>query len=183
LILITDLLDTNAYPAEDLLELYRQRWGIERMFQQVTEVFGLEGLIGGSPEATIFQFAFCLVLYNLIQLVRAFVAAAQERPREEVSTEKLFDDVQRELIAWNVMIEPASTVAYFDQDWTEPRVTRRLHQLLDGRWTDQWIKAPTKKRRPTRSCVRARTHGSVYRIMQEYRQKLKRRRAPGQPGP
>jgi hypothetical protein len=183
LILITDLLDADAYPAEDLLELYRTRWGIERMFQQVTEVFGLEGLIGGSPEAAIFQFAFCLVLYNLIQLVRAFVAAAQERPREEISTEKLFDDAHRELIAWNVMVEPASTVAYFDQDWTELRVRRRLHQLLDRLWTDQWIKAPPKKRRPARSPVRARTHGSVFRILQEHRQKLTRCRASGQPGP
>jgi hypothetical protein len=183
LILISDLLDADAYPAEDLLELYHKRWGIERMFQQVTEVFGLEGLIGGSPEATIFQFAFCLVLYNLIQLVRAFVAAAQERPREQISTEKLFDDVQRELIAWNVMIEPASTVAYFDQDWTELRVMKRLHRLLDGLWTDRWIKAPTKKRRSTGTSVRTRTHGSVYRILQDHRRKLKECRASGQRGP
>jgi hypothetical protein len=35
-----------------------QRWGIEQVFQKVTEVFHLQGLIGGTPKATIFQFAF-----------------------------------------------------------------------------------------------------------------------------
>jgi Transposase DDE domain len=68
---VTDLLDADAYPAVDLLPLYRERWGIERVFQQVTEVFGLQGLIGSSPRATVFQFAFCLLLYNLLQVVRA----------------------------------------------------------------------------------------------------------------
>ena len=38
LILVTDLLDAECYPAEDLLELYRMRWGIERMFQQVEKI-------------------------------------------------------------------------------------------------------------------------------------------------
>ena len=44
------------------------------MFQQVTEVFGLEHLIGTRPEGVIFQFAMCLLLYNLIQVVRGAIA-------------------------------------------------------------------------------------------------------------
>ena len=174
LILVTDLLDAECYPAEDLLELYSMRWGIERMFQQVTEVFGLQGLIGGTPEATVFQFAFCLVLYNLIQLVRAFVAAAEERERETISTENLFEDVRRELIAWNVMIEPEATVTYFDDPWTFARVKKRLQTLLRSVWMDHWIKAPPNKRTRVEPVARARTHGSVYRILQEHRQALKR---------
>ncbi len=173
LILVTDLLDAECYPAEDLLELYRMRWGIERMFQQVTEVFGLQGLIGGRPEATVFQFAFCLVLYNLIQLVRAFVAAAEKRERETISTENLFEDVRRELIAWNVMIEAEATIAYFDGPWTITQVNKRLQALLRSVWTDQWIKAPPNKRTRMESVTRARTHGSVYRILQEHRHALK----------
>jgi hypothetical protein len=58
-------------------------------------VFGLQALIGGSPQATIFQFAFCLVLYNIIQVVRSYVGAAQRRPCGTLSSENLFDDVQR----------------------------------------------------------------------------------------
>ena len=68
-VLVTDLLDSTLYPATELLEHYLQRWGIEQVFQKVTEVFHLQGLIGGTPKATIFQFAFCLLLYNVIQLM------------------------------------------------------------------------------------------------------------------
>jgi hypothetical protein len=174
LILVTDLMDAACYPAEDLLELYRMRWGMERMFQQVTEVLGLEGLIGGKPEATVFQFAFCLVLYNLIQLVRAFVAAAEKRERETISTENLFDDVRRELIAWNVMIDPQTTVAYFDGPWIIADVKKRLRTRLGSVWTDRWIKAPPSKRKPAETVARARTPGSVYRILQEHRPTITR---------
>src|SRR5437764_11726456 len=104
---VTDLLDAQRFPATALLELYRQRWGIERMFQQVTAVFGLEALIGSTPEATIFQFSFCLVLYNVIQVVRAYVAGAGHRPAAEVSGEQLFQDVTKQLIAWRELLTPA----------------------------------------------------------------------------
>ena len=57
-----DLLDADVYPAADLLDAYRQRWGIEQVFQQVTEVFGLQQLIGSRPEAAVFQAAICFVL-------------------------------------------------------------------------------------------------------------------------
>lgn len=70
-ILVTDLLDADRYPANDLLDAYLQRWGIERVFQVITEVFALQHLIGTTPQGTLFQLAFCLLLYNLIQLVRA----------------------------------------------------------------------------------------------------------------
>ena len=44
LYLVTDLLDEQKYPAEDLLAVYLKRWGIERVFQKITEVFHLERL-------------------------------------------------------------------------------------------------------------------------------------------
>jgi Transposase DDE domain len=176
LILVTDLLDSERYLAEDLLELYRMRWGIERMFQQVTEVFGLKGLIGGNPEATVFQFAFCLLLYNLIQLVRAFVAQAEKRERETISTENLFEDVRRELTAWTVVFDPQTTVAYFGGPWRIADVKKRLKVLLRSVWTDRWIKAPPNHRQRAAPPPRARTHGSVYRILQDHRTALKRKK-------
>ena len=130
LVLVTDLLDGKAYPAADLLGLYGERWGIEQVFQKVTEVFGLQGLIGGTPKACLFQFAFCLIMYNLIQVVRAHVAEAQEREIEEISSEKLFDDVQRELIAWNVMIDVDTTVRILNL-CPPPR-------LCKGGWRSCW---------------------------------------------
>jgi hypothetical protein len=172
LILVTDLLDAAVYPAADLLALYAERWGIENMFQQVTEVFGLQRLIGSTPQACLFQFAFCLLLYNLIQVIRAYVAEAQHREIEELSSEKLFDDVHRELIAWNVMLNVETTVSYFESLPSEQALRTRLETLLASSWSDTWIKSPKPKNpRRQRETHNKRTHESVYRILQNYRRR------------
>jgi hypothetical protein len=108
---VTDLLEERADPAEDLLAVYLRRWEIERVFQKIVAVFHREHLIGSTPEATIFQAAFCLVLYNLLQVLRALVAAGQEGlAAEAVSMEKLFEDVQAESTAL-VVLFPSATIA------------------------------------------------------------------------
>lgn len=168
LVLVTDLLDADACPATDLLEVYRARWGIERVFQKVTEVFGLRRLIGGTPQAAIFQFAFCLVLYNLLQVVRGYVAEAEAREAETISLEKLFADVTDQLIAWSQVIEPTTTVALFAEPPPLTEMRRRLRALLGGVWTERWVKAPARKR-TVAAKQRQRTHGSVYRILEAHR--------------
>lgn len=166
IIVVTSLLSPEKYLAEDLLDLYLERWGIERMFQKVTEVFGLEALIGSTPEANIFQFAFCLLLYNQIQTVRAYVAQHQERDFETISLEQVFVDVQRELIAWNVVFNPATTIDYLRRT-TLAQTRRRLNRLLRCAWSDRWIKTHNTKRRSKKPTKRKKTHGSVYRILQK----------------
>ncbi len=173
-IVVTDLVDADRYPAVDLLELYLGRWGIERMFQQVTEVFQLQRLIGGTPQATVFQCAFCLVLYNVIQVVRAHVAEARGYEPERISTEQRFTDVQRALIAWSVLVDPPVRVAAFERPETAPLIIGRLKELLGSVWSDRWLKAPAKKCSPPPS---RRTlpgnHSSVHRILEEHRNQRK----------
>jgi Transposase DDE domain len=164
--LVTDLLDADGYPAEDLLHHYLQRWGIEQVFQKVTEVFHLQGLIGGTPKATIFQFAFCLLLYNLIQVIRGYVAAHQQRETEMISIENLFLDVHRQLTAWSVLVESGLP---FDNIPVAPNLavlTTRLNDLLGSQWSNRWIKATNNKRRAHQPRPHDRTHGSVHRILQ-----------------
>jgi hypothetical protein len=169
LILVTDLLDADAYPAADLLATYRRRWGIEGVFQQITEVFGLAPLIGGTPEATVFQLAFCLVLYNLTQAIRAFVAEAGGRAVGAVSAEKLFQDVTADLVAWRRLLTAEETSASLGVP-AGAAVRERLAGLLAGVWRDDWVKAPRKKApaphpaRPWRSGQ----HQSVHRLRQDY---------------
>ena len=168
LTLITDLLDAEAYPAMDLLWLYQERWGIERMFQKVTEVFGLQKLIGGTPQACIFQFAFCMLLYNLIQLLTSYVAQAQECEVEKISKEKLFDDVQRELIAWNVVFTPEQTIQRFAASLNADEVRTRLHNILAHAWSETWWKAPRQENRRPPKRESKRGHSTVYRILQAH---------------
>jgi hypothetical protein len=168
LILVTDLDDPGQYPADDLLEVYLQRWGIERTFQQVSEVFHLGRLIGTTPRATVFQSALCFLLYNMIQVVRAFVSEGQAVSVDSISTENLFGDVHRQLIAWTEMITPEQTVELMETTWTSSQVRRRLRQLLHNRWSERWIKSPSNTHRtprPHKTAYPRGGHNSVYRIL------------------
>jgi Transposase DDE domain len=171
LILITDLLDAEQYPANDLLGLYLARWGIERVFQQITEVFHLQALIGTTPQGTIFQLAFCLLLYNLLQVVRAYVATAQARPTETISTELLFDDVQRQLVALTELVPPPAIELLVEPLPSPDRVGQQLARLLAAVWTPRWLKAPAKKPKPptARTAIKG-NQTSAYRLLTAYRQ-------------
>jgi Transposase DDE domain len=173
LYLVTDLLDEARYPAADLLEAYLMRWQIERVFQKIVEVFHLEHLIGSSPEATIFQASFCLVLYDLLEVMRGFMAAGQAGlAADEVSMEKLFDDVAKELTALVVLFPSATIAGWFAGEWSREEVTRRLSQLLGGAWKERYRKALNKKPRPkVKKAKCSGAHTSVQKLLDAERQK------------
>jgi len=163
-VLLSNLLERGRYPAADLLELYRRRWGIEQAFQQVTQTFSLEHLIGSSPRAVLLQFAFCLLLYNLMQVVKAYVAEDGKVSAGVVSLFYLFADVKQELTAW----------AYHGGGH-RPRVRRdtwamrgRMRELLRGSWDPiAYTKASDKKprRKPPPLKRLHGGHSSVQRLM------------------
>lgn len=168
-ILVTSLTDADQFPACDLMDAYLMRWGIENVFQQVTEVFHLKRLISSSPQGTIFQFAFCLLLYNLVQVVRGYLAEAQQRDPETISTEMVFYDVHRQLISLTELAEPEAVVEYFEDPYTKVELVAHLQALLANGWQDRWIKSPKKKKYPKakQTTYVKGGHTSLYRIIQE----------------
>lgn len=175
-ILVTDLLDQNEYPAGDLLDAYLMRWGIESMFQRITEVFHLRTLIGSTPRATVFQAAFCLLLYNMIQVIRQYIAAGQKIEPEAISTENLFTDVTRQLVGWTEVLPTRDTLALLQTTWTAAQVSRRLEELLRNQWRDAWHKAPSSSHKPQRNDQEYLKggHNSVYRILRDARRARKK---------
>lgn len=174
IILITNLLDADKYPAADLLAGYLARWGIERVFQQVTEVFHLQQLISSSPEGTIFQLGFCMLLYNLIQVVRAYIADAQRRAAETISVEELFYDVHRELVSLSTLIDQQTVVDHFQPFATANDLKAYLQELFAPVWEDRWVKSP-KKKKPKSTAPKKRIEGghtSIYRILRAAKQKV-----------
>jgi len=169
IILLTDLLDASLFPATDLLDLYLARWSIERVFQQITEVFHLQTLIGTTPQGTVFQFAFCVLLYNLVQVVRAYVATAQARPVPTISTELLFDDVHRQLVAVTELVPAERLAVVVPVLPTTEALRAQLTRLLATIWTTRWLKQPTTKRTAPvpRTSLRG-NHTSVFRVVTAY---------------
>jgi hypothetical protein len=166
LVLVTDLLDADQYPATDLLEIYAERWSIEHMFQDVTEVFGLKRLIGGTPQACLFQLSFCLVLYNMIEVVRGYVAQGRGKSVDELSDEKLFEDIEEQLIAWNVVLDMSTTLEHFREVPTASAMRVLLKTLLSRPWSERWLKTTAQAKRRPQNHGRTRTHHSTYRILQ-----------------
>jgi Transposase DDE domain len=170
-ILITDLLDAETYPAVDLLATYLERWSIESMFQKITEVFHLNKLISSSPEGTIFQCSFCLLLYNMIEVLRGHLSEATSMPVIEVSMENLFDDVKRQMIAWTELVGPQKTAEEFEVAPSAEILRGRLKELLADLWKPRWKKAPAKKVQPPPNRVETPGgHTSVHRLRLQAKQ-------------
>jgi hypothetical protein len=178
-IVVTDLDDAAAYPAEDLLDVYLHRWQIENVFQQITEVFSLQHLIGCSPGATVFQAALCLVIYNALQVIRAY--AAQASPDavavDALSTEKIFADLHEELVGLHRVLKADRFFGVLPREDRLDVVRARLRALVGQAWTPSWKKArPSKKPRPERpKAKQAGAHTSVHKILQEARQQSGKR--------
>jgi hypothetical protein len=152
-----------------VVQVPRQSLTRQRVFQQITEVFHLQTLIGTTPQGTVFQFAFCVLLYNMVQVVRAYVATAQARPVPTISTELLFDDVHRQLVALTELV-PAERIEFVAPVLpTEEALRAQLTRLLATTWTNRWLKQPAKKRTAPapRTPIRG-NHTSVFRLVARY---------------
>ena len=190
--LVTDLLDEEAYPAAELLLAYLMRWQIENVFQEITEVFELRHLIGTSPKATVLQASLCLVIYNLLQVIRGYAtlagavgekakavpepqaeAARDQRgtsPVEALSSEKIFTDLHEELIGLHRVLQPEELLACLPTAPPTATVRRRLGQLLERAWSADWKKASNKKRRRGKPHAKqSGAHTSVHKALLEAR--------------
>ncbi len=83
--LVTTLLDAEVYPAQDLAELYRQRWTIETNLRHLKQTMNMdvlhcETVAGVHKELTIFA-----LVYNLVRAVMAQAAQRQQVPLERIS--------------------------------------------------------------------------------------------------
>lgn len=177
-ILVTDLLDAELYPAADLLLVYLERWQIETVFQKITEVFELRHLIGCAPQATIFQASLCLVMYNVLQVFRshAAVQAPEAVPVACISMAQLFSDVREDLVGLHEVLRVKEIASCFTAVPTCAELRDRLGTLLGRAWSQDWLKAVSKKTRVYKpKAKQGGAHTSVHKILMEARQAEERK--------
>jgi len=187
--LVTDLLDEHRHPALDLLLAYLMRWQIENVFQEITEVFELRHLIGTSPKATVLQASLCLVIYNLLQVIRGHAALAAAKveaqaapepkaaraqpgvsPVQALSSEKIFADLHEELIGLHRVLQPQELLPCLPVPPSADAARHRLGQLLERAWSADWKKATNKRRRPAKPHAKqSGAHTSVHKALLEAR--------------
>ncbi len=73
----TVIIDVPAHDAdaETLAELYRKRWTIETVFQEITTTLRCEIQTLGYPKAALFAFCLALVAFNAVSLLKASLRA------------------------------------------------------------------------------------------------------------
>lgn len=182
LVVITDLTDADKYSAAAVLALYLHRWSIETVFQEITELFNLRKLIGCTPEAVTFQAVFCMVIYNIVQLVKAYVAQVgppQPMPVDDVSTKMLFTTMSRELQGLAVLATPSEIMLMVPTFSTPAMIKEWLGVLLHGCWDPLWRKARNKTKRKYGPKPKGQgSHTSVHRLQQKHAEHQKRSPPP-----
>jgi hypothetical protein len=143
------------------------------VYQQITEVFHLRRLIGSTAEGSVFQAAFCLALYDLLQVIRAYVAAGRgELPVEMVSVEQIFVDVQKELTALAELFAPRTIAGWYAEELSREELVARLGAQLGGVCTPRYRKAVNTKPRPKAKKAKCSgAHTSVHKVLEEDRLK------------
>lgn len=81
MVVITTLLDQQQYPAEDLLELLKDRWQIEVNLRHLKTTMKMDILRSKSADGVEKELWMFLIVYNLVRLI---MLEASERQRVEV---------------------------------------------------------------------------------------------------
>ena len=166
LVIITSLLDWDTYSASDVLILYGLRWRIETVFQHITKEFDLRHLIGSTAEATIFQFAVTLQLYNIMVLIQQHASNEQKIEPPEISMPKIVRTAKKELQALATIVSAAPISKALERRGDS---SARVKQLLAKCWDDEWKKAPKNHRNPKPPPQKkSGAHTSVHRQILEF---------------
>jgi hypothetical protein len=83
--LVTTLLDSKLYPAQELVALYARRWRLELCLRDLKTTLGMEQLRCKTPEMAEKELLAYLVAHNLVRCVMAEAVAAHPVELERVS--------------------------------------------------------------------------------------------------
>jgi len=115
--IITTLLDADKYPANDIADIYYQRWDVELFFRDIKTTMGMDILRCKSPDMVRKEILMHLIAYNCI---RCFMLEAADREKVEVKAISFKASVQA-LRQW----EP-----HFNQVNMNPQKQKEYIQLL-----------------------------------------------------
>lgn len=91
---ITSLLDAKAYPASEVVELYRQRWDVELDLRCIKTELKMDVLRVQTPEMVRKDVRMHIICYNLLRMVMAQAAARHGHLPREMSfklTQQVFE--------------------------------------------------------------------------------------------
>jgi hypothetical protein len=128
--------------------------------------------------AGLFQFAFRLLLCNIVQILLGYIAEASKMSQEGISTAKIFDDARDQLVAWNVVFTHEQTTKYFHELTDRPNFMGLLRRILKDAWCPTWNKSKPQPNRKVPHKTQSRSHNSVHRLLQAAKEKAPTQKRP-----
>lgn len=168
--LVTTVLDPAELSAAAALALYRRRWAVERLFQDLKEVLDLRRFYAANTNAVAMQVYASAIVYAALRVAQAHIARKHERRPEELSTAKLFPRVAA---AHHRLVE---AIKIFEE-------TRRVNprvDLIEPDWAAMGLYRARLKRLLVhkRSGPRRKPKYSKRRMLMVSLQRYERRRRP-----
>ena len=85
IILVTTLLDADAYPADELATLYFQRWDVETDFAHLKTTLGMDVLHCQTEAGVLKELTVYAIVYNLVRVVMLEASRRQGVPLTHIS--------------------------------------------------------------------------------------------------
>jgi hypothetical protein len=103
IVLVTTLLDAQAYPDEAIIALYRRRWAVELCFRDIKTTLGLDVLRCQSPELVEKEIWMQTFGYNLVRALMLEASWTHSVPLERLSFKGTVDTLRQ----WTPLFAPA----------------------------------------------------------------------------
>jgi hypothetical protein len=141
--------------AEEALDLYPYRWGIERMFFDLKEVLNLNRVYAANPNAVAMQVYAAAIVYNGMRVAQSEAAAHLGWPPERISPAKFFPKLA---VACHLHLQEQQWERQFRRrSRAHPQLIRRRQRWAHTAPTTLDVERRSEHRRHRRFCA-ARRH-------------------------
>jgi hypothetical protein len=147
-VLLLTNLPVEAADAVTVAALYRRRWTVETMFQELTQHLGCEVNTLGYPRAALFAFCVALLSYSVLAVVKAALRTVhgEEVIETKVSGYYLALEMTRVYGGMMIAIPPEYWVGF--QKWDRVEMARLLRELAGRMQLAKYEKRPRKPKKP-----------------------------------
>jgi hypothetical protein len=153
---LTNVLTPTRLSAEEALDLYPYRWGIERMFFDLKEVLNLNRIYAANPNAVAMQVYAAAIVYNGMRVAQSEAAAQLGWPPERISPAKFFPKLA---VACHLHLQEQQWARQFYRHGSRahPRLIHRRRPWVHTASTTVDVERRSESRRHRRYCP-ARRH-------------------------
>lgn len=120
----TNVLDPQELSAQEVVDLYRDRWQVERLFQDLKEVLNLNHFYCANSNAVALQLYACAIVHTAMRVAQGRIAQEVRVEPEDLSEAKLFP----------LLAAVSATLATLEAGFFATQLANPGHRLVKPNW-------------------------------------------------